>query len=95
MAVAASTIIAEMRYELKDVDSDNYSDAELLGYVNEAVHFVINNMSPMDEELVLQSTDIGSDSDSNRLISKDRFDFEIKAGGETILVGVTLFPTSV
>ncbi len=46
MPELASTLITELRYELKDTGSDqNYTDAELLVYLNDAVEHVVKDIT--------------------------------------------------
>ena len=53
-AVAASVIITAMRYELKDTAEDNYTDDELVGYIDEGQRMFVKT-DPKTSPIWLQA----------------------------------------
>lgn len=55
MAELVSTIITRARYELKDVDSENYADAEFIVYINMAVRMIAQRIAELWEDYWLRT----------------------------------------
>lgn len=58
----AAAIIANARYDLRDLPKVQYSDAELLAFLNRSAEIVHGLLTDMESDLVLEEVDIDLDA---------------------------------
>lgn len=51
---AASTLITSARYDLRDSNSTQYTDAELLDYINRAIEVLDSALLSIDSEMIIE-----------------------------------------